>query len=36
MEGDGEANISLTKIPPLILPSLKSINSSRYSAVSRE
>lgn len=29
-------NISLTKIPPLILPSLKSINSSRYSAVSRE
>ena len=35
-EGQGEVSISLTKIPPLILPSGKSINSSRYSAVSRD
>jgi hypothetical protein len=31
-----EINVSLSKIPPLILPSSKSIQSSRYSAISRE
>ena len=29
-------HISHSKIPPLVLPSFKSINSSRYSAISRE
>lgn len=31
-----EVSVSQTKIPPLILPSSKSIQSSRYSAISRE
>ena len=29
-------NLNLSKIPPLNLPTSKSINSSRYSALSRE
>ena len=29
-------NLAINKIPPLILPTSKSINSSRYSVVSKE